>query len=54
MQFGSAIVYLFETAPKHRKGTVASLGQAAIAPGIMLGLISVLVVLYACTEGKQQ
>lgn len=33
-EFGSAIVYLYEMAPKHRKGTIASLGQAAIAPGV--------------------
>ncbi|WIA36065.1 hypothetical protein OEZ86_007421 [Tetradesmus obliquus] len=51
-EFGSAIVYLFETAPAHRKGAIASLGQAAIAPGIAFGLIACLVVMYACTPAQ--
>lgn len=50
-QFGSAITYLFELAPPHRKGVVASLGQAAIAPGIGLGILVVQILYYTCPEG---
>lgn len=52
-EFGSAIVYLYEMAPRHRKGLVASLGQLAISPGIMLGIGACLAVLYGCSPGKQ-
>ncbi|KAI8467534.1 MAG: major facilitator superfamily domain-containing protein [Monoraphidium minutum] len=49
-EFGSAITYLFELAPHHRKGVTASLGQASIAPGIGLGILVVQVILYACSS----
>jgi hypothetical protein len=38
-------------APRKRKGTMASLGQAAIAPGISLGLLVVMAVTYTCSPG---
>jgi len=51
VQFGSAITYLYEMAPRHRRGMIASLGQQAIAPGIMLGIIACQIVLYTCSPG---
>eukprot|EP00775_Hariotina_reticulata_P009250 gene9250-9416_t len=50
-EFGSAVVYLYEVAPRHRKGLVASLGEQAIAPGIILGILCCQIVLYACSPG---
>lgn len=49
-EFGSAVVYLYEMAPRNRKSLIASLGAMAIAPGIILGTLAVLAVDYACTQ----
>lgn len=51
-EFGSAIVYLYEMAPSHRRGLLASLGQLAISPGIILGIAACLAVLYGCKPGE--
>ncbi|KAF8067131.1 proP [Scenedesmus sp. PABB004] len=48
-EFGSAIAYLFELAPPRRKGLYAALGQAAIAPGIVLGLLACIAVTLGCS-----
>ena len=52
VQFGSAITYLYEMAPTGRKGLTASLGQVAVSPGMILGILMCQVVLYGCTPGK--
>lgn len=51
-EFGSAIVYLYEMAPRHRRGLLASLGQVAVSPGIILGIGACLAVLYGCSPGE--
>jgi hypothetical protein len=52
VQFGSAITYLYEMAPTGRKGLTASLGQVAVSPGMILGILMCQAVLYGCTPGK--
>ncbi|WIA30903.1 hypothetical protein OEZ86_000955 [Tetradesmus obliquus] len=51
-EFGGCIVYLFEIAPKHRKALFSSFGQAAIAPGIILGILVCLAVIYPCSKAQ--
>jgi hypothetical protein len=52
LQFGSAITYLYEMAPTGRKGLTASLGQVAVSPGMILGILMCQAVLYGCTPGE--
>jgi len=52
-QFGSAITYLYEMAAPGHKGFTASLGQVAVSPGIILGILVCQAVLYGCTPGGQ-
>jgi hypothetical protein len=49
LQFGSAITYLFEMGAPGYKGLTASWGQVAVAPGMMMGIIAVQIMLYSCT-----
>lgn len=52
LQFGSAITYLYEMAPAGRKGFIASFGQVAVSPGMILGILMCQVVFNACTKGE--
>ncbi|GBF98026.1 MFS transporter [Raphidocelis subcapitata] len=53
-EFGTALVYQVEVAPKKHKGTSGAGGFAASILGIMFGVASVMVIIAACTPEQLQ